>query len=308
MEVQNLSAECTYSPSLLISALSKLDFGTPYQGGSYYDPRPFTYQNFRDEMTNQYNTAFTPSYKQYINYEISAFTQCISAYTSGSTGIVNYWSADTTPSDTVKYIRVSGNTTSAKVGGNLEVTGATIINNTLSAYSETLKDSLGVSGTTFLGSTLGVSGETFLGTTPVNTDDNPRVLILDGNLKVTLQNLSSLTALTSDLFWSADTTSLPATYIRTSGNTTGVKIGGDLDVSGNTVVDGTITASGTSASPNSVIKLVADTGEKLVQLARVGSGGNAVRGQIKILDNILQKYYSPQEIIQQLILIILVLR
>ena len=34
-----------------------------------------------------------------------------------------YWSADTTPSDTVKYVRLSGNSTSAKIGGNLEISG-----------------------------------------------------------------------------------------------------------------------------------------------------------------------------------------
>ena len=163
----------------------------------------------------------------------------------------SYFTADTTPSDTVKYIRASGNTTSVKIGGDLELTG-----------------------------------HTFIGSTPLDSAHAPRILTIDTeSKKVQYQTFASLTAKTGDLFWSADTTSLPATYIRTSGNTTGVKIGGNLDVSGNTVVDGSITASGTSASPNSTIKLVADTGEKLVQLTRVGTGANAVRGQIKILDN-----------------------
>ena len=121
MEVQNLSGECLFSPTLIGLTGGILDFGSIGQGAPYFDPRPFTFTNFRDEITNQYNTAFTPSFKQYLNYEISAITQCVSAYTSGNTG-VNYWSADTValPAD---YIRVSGNSTSAIVGGNLEVSG-----------------------------------------------------------------------------------------------------------------------------------------------------------------------------------------
>ena len=56
----------------------------------------------------------------------------------------SYWSADTTPSEGVKYVRLSGNTTSAKIGGGLEISGKTIVggnlygppDNHLDAYSD----------------------------------------------------------------------------------------------------------------------------------------------------------------------------
>ena len=55
------------------------------------------------------------------NTDLLDIFQVASAITETS-----YWSADTTPSDTVKYVRLSGNTTSAKVGGTLEVSGGVI--------------------------------------------------------------------------------------------------------------------------------------------------------------------------------------
>ena len=70
----------------------------------------------------------------------------------------SYWSADTTPSETVKYVRLSGNSTSAKIGGNLEVSGTTIINNSLSAYSQTIRETLGVSGNTTISADLTARG------------------------------------------------------------------------------------------------------------------------------------------------------
>ena len=357
--LDNLSGSCLYSPSLHQQVAGKL---FNYSQMGQINPMSTTWPQFYSEMVAHYNTGLTPTLQQATNYEISAFTECVSAYTSGSTGIVNYWSADTTalPAD---YIRVSGNTTSAKVGGNLEVSGVVrtnIISNGIATTNISIlpddsskKITFGFSNEQGLGTvysfltlemayptttdtmfqlaqggdlvfksnlshghelfrldqdlnqasaytltsanSLGVSGHTFLGTTPTNTDDNPRLLIVDGNYKVTVQTLSNLTAKTADLFWSADTTSLPSTYIRTSGNTTGVKIGGNLDVSGNTVVDGDITASGTSASPNSKIQLVADGGEQLVGLERVGTGGNAVKGQIKVRDNLAVDVYFTAE-------------
>ena len=55
------------------------------------------------------------------NTDLLDIFQVASAITETS-----YWSADTTPSDTVKYVRLSGNSTSAKVGGTLEVSGGVI--------------------------------------------------------------------------------------------------------------------------------------------------------------------------------------
>ena len=349
--LDNLSGSCLYSPSLHQQVAGKL-FNRSQMG--QINPMSTTWPQFYSEMVAHYNTGLTPTLQQATNYEISAFTECVSAYTSGSTGIVNYWSADTTalPAD---YIRVSGNTTSAKVGGNLEVSGVVrtnIISNGIATTNISIlpddsskKITFGFSNEQGLGTvysfltlemayptstdtmfqlaqggdlvfksntsnghelfrldqdlnqasaytltsanSLGVSGHTFLGSTPLDSAHAPRILTIDTTSKqVQYQTLSSLTAKTGDLFWSADTTSSDGTpYIRTSGNTTGVKIGGDLGVSGNTVVDGIITASGTSASPNSRIELVADTGEVLVNLARVGTGANAKRGKIVLKDN-----------------------
>ena len=444
MEVQNLSGDCMYSPSLLISALSKLDFGTPAQGGPYFDPRPFTFQNFKDEMTNQYNTAFTPSYKQYINYEISAFTQCVSSSTSGAmstftvegdngtpfpitngdtlefvgqTGIdigvadpevriamdyngadsfimaatngtsitvdgandklviydndaalvkyinadqlpggSSYWTADTTPSDTVKYIRTSGNTTSLKVGDNIEMSGTLRTNmisngsptSTLGMYPDSsskiinygysteqgegtlttfmtfgfgtpastdvkiqtfqagdlvFKGPNGTAGgemlrldptigqasayTVTAANSLAVSGHCFIGGRPTDTTADPKILTIDTEDKVGEQLLSNLNAKIN--FWTADTTGSNSHYIRTSGNTTGVKIGGNLDVSGNTIVDGQLLASGTSATPLSAIKLMYEGDKNLAGFLRVGSGANADKGRMVLYDDAVQK-------------------
>ena len=440
MEVQNLSGECLFSPTLIGVTGGFLDFGSLGQGAPYFDPRPFTYQNFKDELTNQYNTAFTPSFKQYLNYEISAFTQCVSSSTSGAmssftvegdngtpfpitngdtlefvgqTGIdigvadpevriamdyngadsfimaatngtsitvdgandklviydndaalvkyinadqlpggSSYWTADTTPSDTVKYIRTSGNTTSLKVGDNIEMSGTlrtNMISNgspttTLGMYPDSsskiinygysteqgegtlttfmtfgfgtpassdvkiqtfqagdlvFKGPNGTAGgemlrldptigqasayTVTAANSLAVSGHCFIGGRPTDTTDDPKILTIDTEDKVGEQLLSNLNAKIN--FWTADTTGTNSHYIRTSGNTTGVKIGGNLDVSGNTVADGFIIASGTSATPLSAIKLMYEGDKNIAAFLRVGSGGNADKGRMVLYDN-----------------------
>ena len=61
----------------------------------------------------------------------------------------------------------------------------------------------------------------------------------------------------SDVYWSADTAALPKPYIRTSGNTTGVKVGAVLEVSGDTIL-----GSGLGVTGNTEVKgsISADTG------------------------------------------------
>lgn len=60
------------------------------------------------------------------NYILTSDAQGNASWAANSGADTNiYWSADTTPSDTVKYVRISGNTTGAKIGGDLEVTGDT---------------------------------------------------------------------------------------------------------------------------------------------------------------------------------------
>ena len=169
------------------------------------------------------------------------------------------------------------------VSGDTEVAG-TLSGRTISGRTLTLKENLGVSGRTYLG-TLDAAGAGY---------SNDKILVAQSNGEVEYLTAAELAA--DGGFWSADTTALPATYIRTSGNTTGVKIGGNLDVSGNTVVDGIITASGTSANPESKIQLVADGGSQLVGLERVGAGANAVKGQVKIRDNnAVEVYFTTQD-------------
>ena len=336
MEVQNLSGDCLFSPTLIGLTGGKLDFGSIGQGAPYFDPRPFTFTNFRDEITNQYNTAFTPSFKQYINYEISAITQCVSAYTSGATGIVNYWSADTValPAD---YIRVSGNSTSAIVGGNLEVSGVVRTNrisngvaatavsilpdnsskkvlfgysdeqglgssytfltlqfaypnltetlfqlsqggdlifksnasnghelfrldqdlNQASAYTLTAANSLGVSGDTEVAGTLsgrtisgrtltlkenlGVSGRTFLGTLDAAGAGYTEDKILVAQSTGEIEYLTAAEVGGGGGFFTADTTGTNSHYVRLSGNTTGAKFGGNVDITGDTTIASNLT-------------------------------------------------------------------
>ena len=225
MEVQNLSGDCMYSPSLLISALSKLDFGAPGQGAPYFDPRPFTFQNFKDEMTNQYNTAFTPSYKQYINYEISAFTQCVSSSTSGAMSTFTVEGDNGTPfpitnGDTLEFV--------GQTGLNIGVADPEV----RIAMDYTGADSFIMAATN--GTSITVDGA------------NDKLVIYDNDAAVVKYiNADQLPGGSS--YWTADTTALPADYIRVSGNSTNVIVGGSIEVSGvvrtNTISNGNASSS-----------------------------------------------------------------
>ena len=98
------------------------------------------------------------------NYVLTSDAAGNASWAAAGGGGDTYWSAATS-SLPVEYIRISGNTTSAQIGGDLDISGNTQVSGVLSAdtltgRTLTLKENLGVSGDTFLGNGLGVSGNT----------------------------------------------------------------------------------------------------------------------------------------------------
>ena len=98
------------------------------------------------------------------NYVLTSDAAGNASWAAAGGGGDIYWSADTS-SLPVEYIRISGNTTSAQIGGDLDISGNTQVSGVLSAdtltgRTLTLKENLGISGDTFLGNGLGVSGNT----------------------------------------------------------------------------------------------------------------------------------------------------
>jgi len=107
-----------------------------------------------------------------------------------------------------------------------------------------------------------------LGTTPTSIKFNGTTLqYVDGNQQNNYVLISDAQGNASwaentgggsaTVYWSSDTTSQPADYIRVSGNTTSAKVGGKLEVSGDTIL-----GSGLGVSGNTEVKgsISADTG------------------------------------------------
>ena len=138
------------------------------------------------------------------------------------------------------HLGVSGDTF---LGGGLGVSGDTYIAgplsaDTMSGRTLTLKENLGVSGRTFLG-TLDAAGAGY---------SNDKILVAQSTGEVEYLTAAQLG---SGGFWSADTASQPADYIRVSGTNTNVMVGSNLEVSG--IVRTNIISNGNYESPITIM-------------------------------------------------------